>query len=79
MRVGAAGVTDAVVAKTDAELDHHELLKVKVDGDRDVVTDSADRLVKGARADLVQIIGKTVILYRRRKKDPAIRLPRDPA
>lgn len=77
-RVGANGVTDAVVAKTDAELENHELLKVKVDGDRDVVADTADRLCKGARGELVQIIGKTVILYRRRKKQPTIRLPKDP-
>lgn len=75
VRVGANGVTDAVVAKTDAELEHHELLKVKVDGDRDVVADAAERLSKGTRGDLVQIIGKTVILYRRRKKEPSIRLP----
>jgi RNA-binding protein len=76
--VGANGVTDAVVAKTDAELENHELLKVKVDGDREVVSETAEKLTTGTRGQLVQIIGKTLILYRRRKKQPTIRFPKEP-
>ena len=34
VRVGGAGVTDAVIDKTDKELEIHELLKVKIDADR---------------------------------------------
>jgi RNA-binding protein len=79
VRVGANGVTDAVVAKTDAELENHELIKVKVDGDRQVVAEAAERLTTGTRSGLVQIIGKTLILYRRRKKLPEIRFPKEPA
>jgi RNA-binding protein len=72
VRVGAAGVTDAVVAKLDDELDAHELLKVRVDGDRQEVRADADRLSSATRSEIVQIIGKVVILYRQRKDEPTI-------
>jgi RNA-binding protein len=75
VRVGSAGASDAVVDKTDRELENHELLKVKVDGDRDVVRAVAERLASGTGADVAQIIGKVVVLYRRRRKKPTIRLP----
>lgn len=79
VRVGAAGASDAVVDKTDKELEIHELVKVKVDADRDEVRAVADRLAAATRSEIAQIIGKTIVLYRRRSKKPTIRLPRDPS
>jgi RNA-binding protein len=78
VRVGANGLTDAVIEKTDRELEIHELLKVKIDGDRDGVREAAAKLSSGTASDVAQIIGKVVVLYRRRKKRPEIRLPADP-
>jgi RNA-binding protein len=75
VRVGSAGVTDAVVAKTDDELENHELVKVRIDGDRDEVRADAAKLAEGTGSEVAQLIGKTVVLYRRRKEDPVIRLP----
>lgn len=75
VRVGQNGVTDAVVDKTDKELENHELIKVKIDADRDGVKAAAEALTSGTHGDLVQIIGKMAILYRRRSKKPTIRLP----
>ncbi len=77
VRVGAAGVSDAVVDKTDKELEIHELLKVKVDADRDGVKAAAEALAKGTGAGVAAIVGKVVVLYRRRLKKPSIRLPVD--
>ena len=77
-QVGAAGVTDAVVDKVDKDLEAHELIKVKVDGDRDEVKAAAARLSSGTSSEVAQIIGKTVVLYRRRKKKPTIVLPKEP-
>jgi RNA-binding protein len=74
--VGAAGVTDAVVDKTDKDLEAHELIKVKIDGDRAVVRASGERLATATGAEIAQVIGKTVVLYRRRKKKPTIQLPK---
>jgi RNA-binding protein len=75
VRVGTAGVTDAVVAKLDAELTQHELLKVRLEGTRDEVRADAERLATATESDLAQVIGKIAVLYRRRKKRPTIRLP----
>lgn len=73
--VGAAGVSDAVIDKLDKELEIHELVKVHVDVDRDELRAAADRLAAGTRSDVAQIIGKMVVVYRRRSKKPTIRLP----
>lgn len=73
--VGSSGVTDAVIDKLDKELEHHELVKVRVDADREDLPDAAHRLSAGTRSEVAQIIGKMVIVYRRRSKDPTIRLP----
>jgi RNA-binding protein len=74
VRVGSAGVTDAVIDKTDKELEIHELVKVRIDGDRDEVQADGDKLASATRAEIAQRIGKVVVLYRARKEKPTIRL-----
>lgn len=74
VRVGGNGVTDAVMDKTDKELEIHELLKVKIDADRDDVRIAGDALAAGTKSEVVQVIGKVVILYRRRSDKPTIEL-----
>lgn len=72
---GGAGVTDAVIEKVDVELENHELIKVKVADDADDLRAVADGIATRTRSEVAQVIGKTVVLYRRRKKDPEIKLP----
>ncbi|WP_420827359.1 ribosome assembly RNA-binding protein YhbY [Halochromatium glycolicum] len=65
VQLGAAGLSDAVLAEIELALDHHELVKVKVPGgdhdERDgIVTAIAER----ANADLVQRIGNTACYFR---------------
>lgn len=74
--VGDKGLTDEVATATDEALEHHELIKVKVDGDRDDVKAAAAFLTERTGSELAQIIGKTVVLYRPRKKKPEIKLPK---
>ncbi|MEQ1502718.1 MAG: ribosome assembly RNA-binding protein YhbY [Myxococcota bacterium] len=75
VRVGSAGVTDAVIDKLDKELEIHELLKVKIDADRDGVKEAGDKLAASTRSQIAQVIGKVVVLYRRRADQPSIELP----
>lgn len=75
--LGAQGLTDAVIDKTDKELDFHELIKVKVADGPDAVAEVAPKVAAATQSEVAQIIGKTIVLYRRRKKDPTIRLPRE--
>jgi RNA-binding protein len=73
--VGAAGVTEAVIAKVSTELENHELIKVKVNEAPETADEVGALLADGTRSELVQRIGHIVVLYRRRKRDPEIRLP----
>lgn len=77
VQIGNAGVTAQVVEKTREELEIHELIKIRAnDADRDDVKEAAEGLVVATKAALVQILGKTIILYAKRKEDPEIRLPK---
>jgi RNA-binding protein len=77
VQVGKEGVSDRVVEAVDRALTDHELVKVKV-----LETSPLDRreageaLADALRADLVQGIGRVVVLYRRHPEKPRITLPR---
>lgn len=71
-------MTDAFVRSLEEALNTRELLKVKVleaapESARDVGALLAERI---AGAHLVQVIGRTVVLYRVHPEEPEIRLPR---
>jgi len=75
VQVGKDGVTEALLARVDAELELHELVKVKLTRPPDKKA-AADELARGARAVLCGLIGHTVILYRRHPKEAKIELPK---
>ena len=65
VRVGDAGLTDAVIAETSRALDAHGLIKVRVFGDDRSARDSvAQRLCEQLGCAPVQSIGKLLVLYR---------------
>lgn len=76
LHVGVEGVSDAVVRQADAQLEAHELIKMRVGenapGDRHEL---AEALAARTRAELAQVLGRTALLYRARKEDPTIVLP----
>ena len=76
LQIGHEGVTDAVVKQADAQLEAHELIKIKVSEnapqDRH---EAAGKLAEQTHAHLAQVLGRTALLYRRRKEKPAIVLP----
>jgi len=65
VQVGHAGVTAGVVAALEQALWDHELVKVKVGseapGDRKAV---AAELAEATGADLAQVLGRTLLLYK---------------
>ena len=66
--LGAKGLTEAVIAETNTALDIHELMKVKINGaERDDRMLMAHDLCQALEAELVQMIGNTAIVYRKRK------------
>jgi len=76
-QIGREGVTDNVVGTIDSALETRELLKVKVlEGAPVSAREAADEL--GERVEdmhVVQVIGRTIVLYRRHPEEPVIRLP----
>jgi RNA-binding protein len=77
VQVGKGGVDDGVVHAVDAALTQHELIKVKLGPEapegRDAV---AEALSTRTRSEVAQILGRTILLYRRHPKEPKIVLPR---
>jgi RNA-binding protein len=80
IQVGKEGLSESVIEATVDELLRRELLKVKLGKNSGVEKDQAGlELAKATQSHLVQLIGKTVILYRenpKRKKEDRIRLPK---
>jgi RNA-binding protein len=76
LHVGHDGVTDAVVRHAVAQLEAHELIKVRVSenapGDRH---DVAEALAARTHAHLAQVLGRTALLYRERANEPTVVLP----
>jgi len=71
IRIGQKGMTDSLIAETDACLERHELIKVHVAaGERQARSALAAELTTTVGAELVHSIGKVFILYRK-KKDAA--------
>ncbi|MGR6860710.1 ribosome assembly RNA-binding protein YhbY [uncultured Aliivibrio sp.] len=63
--MGSNGLTEAVVAEIEMSLSHHELIKVKIASeDRDTKLLIVDAIIRETNAEKVQVIGKTLVLYR---------------
>ncbi|MEE2022738.1 MULTISPECIES: ribosome assembly RNA-binding protein YhbY [Alkalimonas] len=74
--LGSNGLTEGVLAEIDQALEHHELLKVKVPGeDREQKVLVMDAIIRETKAEKVQVIGKTLVLFRP-AKEPKIQLPK---
>lgn len=71
---GGQGLTEGILAETDRALEDHELIKVRVNGeDREERAAAMQLLAKHNRAEIVQVIGKIVLLYRpARKPNPKL-------
>lgn len=68
--VGQKGLTEAVVRETDTALRAHELIKVRVLGDdREERSEIAAALCAAVGAQLVQHIGKLLVLYRKKEEE----------
>lgn len=75
IQIGDRGISSAVIVKVVDELEHHELVKVKIGDSAVTAKDAAVILNAQTSAAIVQVIGKVVVLYKRRSKKPDIRLP----
>jgi RNA-binding protein len=71
VQVGKEGVTDAVLRQLDDQLAAHELVKVKIGTESpEDRFEAAGRLGEAAGAQVAQILGRTVLVYRRHPEKP---------
>jgi len=74
--IGGNGLTEGVLAEIEYALGHHELIKVKIASeDRETKLLIVEAIVRETRANNIQVIGKTLVLYRP-AKESKISLPR---
>ena len=74
--VGKDGLTEGLFAALGQALGLHELIKVRLGesagSDRRAI---AEALAESSGAELVQVLGRTLLLYKRRAEEPSIELP----
>lgn len=75
-QVGKGGVNDNLIKQVEEALEARELIKVSIletcgEGKDEV----AHALADGSKAELVQLIGRTVVLYKESKEQKKIELP----
>lgn len=75
-QVGKIGVNENMITQINEALEKRELIKVSIlqncEDDKEVV---AEKLVEGTDAELVQIIGKNIVLYKESQENKKIQLP----
>ena len=71
VQVGKEGVTAALLRELDEQLGAHELVKVKVGTESpEDRFEAADRLGAEVGAQIAQILGRTVLVYRKHPEKP---------
>jgi RNA-binding protein len=76
LRLGKEGLSPAIFASLEQALVAHELVKVKAGkgamGERH---EFAARLAEESRSELVQLLGGSILLFRRNPENPVVELP----
>jgi RNA-binding protein len=73
VQVGQKGVTPEVVAAVEQALADHELVKLKLPAEsKDDRHEAASALAAQTDSALAQVLGRTVLLYKQKKKNSKI-------
>ena len=72
VRVGQKGISENLLLETDQALETHELIKIHIaDDDREARKAAALEIAAQTRAEVVNQIGKTCVLYRKKSQAEA--------
>lgn len=75
--IGKGGLSDTIEKQADDALTARELVKGKVlESAPDTAREAAEALAQAVNAEVVQVIGRVFVLYRRNEKEPTIVLPK---
>ena len=76
VQFGKLGVTEGVLAALDRAVSDHELVKVRLGTEcPDEAPEVAERIVAELQAEVVQVLGRTLLVFRRHPQKPVIALP----
>ncbi len=67
--VGQSGVTEGVISAVTQALNDHELIKVKINEGPETRQEAAARMAEGTGSELVQLLGRTALLFKKRAED----------
>ena len=78
LMMGKSGMSPELVKQADDALEKRELIKGRVLPESSPMTsrEAAEAIAQETGSDVVQVIGSRFGLYRKKKKDPKIVLPR---
>ena len=77
LHAGKGGVSDAMIKQADDALEARELIKGKVlETAPATAREVAEEIAAQVNAEVVQVIGRTFVLFRQKEKDSQIKLPR---
>ncbi|GIO85409.1 putative RNA-binding protein YqeI [Paenibacillus faecis] len=75
-QVGKGGTNDQIIRHISEALERRELIKVSIlNNNLDDPKEIAEELAEGAGAELVQLIGRTIVLYKESQEYKQIELP----
>jgi RNA-binding protein len=77
VQVGNKGISENLIEQIRDQLNSHELIKVRVNTESTVEpAEVAESLAQSTRSELVQRLGRVVVLYRRHDEKPKIAFPK---
>ena len=72
-QVGKGGISDALIKQVDDALTARELIKLSaLETIPEPVKEIAQKIAEETNSDVVSVIGRKIIFYRRNPKDPKI-------
>lgn len=75
-QVGKGGTNEQMINQISEALERRELIKVSIlNNNLDNPKEIAEELANGAGAELVQLIGRTIVLYKESREYKQIELP----
>ncbi len=77
LQTGEKGLSEALQNEITVALKAHELIKVKLNAERDKRKAMIDKIKTIQHCEVVQYIGKTVILFKRNPNNIKVELPKN--
>ena len=77
VHAGKSGISDAMIKQADDALEAREIIKGKVlETAPQSARETAETIAAAVGAEVVQVVGRTFVLFRQKAKDSQITLPR---